>query len=70
MDLVIVSMKALYEELSNSTGSAITASYVFLLNLFDHYDANECLLQWLSEMYLVLKGNCIFKIVKFGSTNC
>lgn len=49
MDSVLVSRKALLEELLNSAESVMTSNYIFSLNLIDcktgdQYDAYECLL--------------------------
>ena len=72
MDSVLVSRKALLEELLNSAGSVMTSNYIFSLNLIDcktgdQYDAYECLLQWLSKMYQVVTDTCMFKIVNLES---
>ena len=48
MDSVIVSTKALFEELLNPTGSVMTPNYVFSFNYIEYridyqYDVDECL---------------------------
>ena len=53
----------------------MTPNYIFSLSLIDYkigdqHDAHECLLQWLSKMYLVITNKCMFKIVELESTVC
>ena len=72
---VAMQIKNLFREIETSKESVRTSQYVRYLNLLGYesgmqYDAHECLLQLLLNIYLNISDDCMFKIEKLKLTLC
>ena len=72
---VAMQIKDRFREIETSKEPVRTSHYVRYLNLLGYepgmqYDAHECLLQLLLNIYSSINDDCIFKIDKHESTLC